>query len=349
VPRVHSVRPEIDPVLDDIVAKALEKNPTDRFQTALEMREALEAWMTAAKAAVRQDEVGALMRGWFATLREEVKRQIQEQMARVEQSTTPKDLAPTSQGRSRLTSTGNLPIIGAAASSDSNSGVVPMPSGQVISGTGAQGERDADAKGGARRGRPILALAAAMAVAAIAVLGLVKYQKAAPSADAVPSSAPASTAAPAQPPSAVAGTAPAPPPASATATGDGTASAASSSAPGASATPVAAGATRRSAGPGATTAPPSRAGGAPAAPASAPQPEVAAAAPGFLTLDTVPWTRVSEGGRALGTTPIIGVSLAPGPHTLSLDNPDDGVHTSVTVTIQSGERASRRMVLKQAQ
>jgi hypothetical protein len=56
---------------------------------------------------------------------------------------------------------------------------------------------------------------------------------------------------------------------------------------------------------------------------------------------------VSEGGRSLGTTPIIGVPLSPGPHTLTLENPGEGIRTSLSVNIKSGERASRRMMLKQ--
>jgi serine/threonine-protein kinase len=69
--------------------------------------------------------------------------------------------------------------------------------------------------------------------------------------------------------------------------------------------------------------------------------------PGFLTLDTVPWTRVSEGARPLGTTPILGVPLSPGAHTLTLENPGEGIRTSLSVSIKSGERTSRRMMLRQ--
>jgi hypothetical protein len=65
--------------------------------------------------------------------------------------------------------------------------------------------------------------------------------------------------------------------------------------------------------------------------------------PGFLTLDTYPWTRVSEGGRVLGTTPMVRISLAPGAHVLSLDNPAENVHQTTTVVIKSGETISRRL------
>jgi serine/threonine-protein kinase len=65
-----------------------------------------------------------------------------------------------------------------------------------------------------------------------------------------------------------------------------------------------------------------------------------------LSFTTFPWTRVSEGGRTLGTTPLYKVPLPPGTHVLSLDNPDDNIHTTYTVTIKSGEAASRSLELK---
>jgi serine/threonine-protein kinase len=68
--------------------------------------------------------------------------------------------------------------------------------------------------------------------------------------------------------------------------------------------------------------------------------------PGFLSFDTFPWTHVSEGGRSLGTTPLFHVSLSPGTHTLVLENADQGIHTSYTVSIKSGESVSKRIGLK---
>ncbi len=67
---------------------------------------------------------------------------------------------------------------------------------------------------------------------------------------------------------------------------------------------------------------------------------------GFLSFTTFPWTRVSEGGRSLGTTPLYKVPLSPGTHVLSLENPDEGIHTTYTVTIKAGEAASRSVELK---
>jgi hypothetical protein len=81
------------------------------------------------------------------------------------------------------------------------------------------------------------------------------------------------------------------------------------------------------------------------APASAPAP-VVSAEPGLLNLDTTPWSNVSVGGRALGTTPLVGVSLPAGTHTLVLTNPELGIKTTYRVTIGSGRTTARRIGLE---
>ncbi len=77
--------------------------------------------------------------------------------------------------------------------------------------------------------------------------------------------------------------------------------------------------------------------------ASAPAPDPKS---GYLTLDTYPWTRISENGRALGTTPLLRVPLAPGVHKLTLENRDLRIWQTYTVTIRSGEPASVRLGLR---
>jgi serine/threonine-protein kinase len=86
----------------------------------------------------------------------------------------------------------------------------------------------------------------------------------------------------------------------------------------------------------------------PAAPAAPVEPAEAAApsAPGTLTLDTTPWANVTLNGRSLGATPLIRVSLPPGSHTLVLSNPDEGLTTQYRVTIRSGESVTRRIGLE---
>jgi hypothetical protein len=38
--------------------------------------------------------------------------------------------------------------------------------------------------------------------------------------------------------------------------------------------------------------------------------------------------------------------MSPGPHVLSLDNPEENIHTTYSVTIKPGESASRSVELK---
>ena len=81
---------------------------------------------------------------------------------------------------------------------------------------------------------------------------------------------------------------------------------------------------------------------APEAPAPA-APAPAAEAQGFLTLDTYPWTKVSENGRVLGNTPLVGVPLSAGTHVLTLDNPQDNIHQTTTVVVKAGETTAKRL------
>ena len=81
-----------------------------------------------------------------------------------------------------------------------------------------------------------------------------------------------------------------------------------------------------------------------ALPAPAPA-QPAAIEMGRLNLDTTPWAIVSEGGRVLGQTPLVGVALSAGTHTLVLSNPEQGLKTAYQVTISAGQVTSRRIGL----
>jgi serine/threonine-protein kinase len=66
-----------------------------------------------------------------------------------------------------------------------------------------------------------------------------------------------------------------------------------------------------------------------------------------LTINVYPWARVSEGGRQLcAATPCNKIPLSPGPHTLTLENPDQGMKQTTTVTIKSGETTTRAFGFK---
>jgi serine/threonine-protein kinase len=68
--------------------------------------------------------------------------------------------------------------------------------------------------------------------------------------------------------------------------------------------------------------------------------------PGYLTLDTVPWTTVSRGAQRLGDTPLLRYPLPPGRHELILINSERGLRTTITVQIRSGETTTRRLAVR---
>jgi serine/threonine protein kinase len=81
IPRVSSIIPSIDPELDAIVARALEKDPRDRYQTAEEMREALDAYIRSTGKPIKKVEIGRIVSGTFQDLRESIHQQVQTHMA----------------------------------------------------------------------------------------------------------------------------------------------------------------------------------------------------------------------------------------------------------------------------
>jgi serine/threonine protein kinase len=111
-------------------------------------------------------------------------------------------------------------------------------------------------------------------------------------------------------------------------------------------------------GPADSTAPASSAPKAPPKSAAKPDGRRASPAPapsasavvksslGYLTLDTYPWTRVSEEGRDLGITPLVHLALPAGGHLLTLENPDLGIKQTYPVTVNADETVSRRLQLK---
>lgn len=66
-------------------------------------------------------------------------------------------------------------------------------------------------------------------------------------------------------------------------------------------------------------------------------------AQGRLTLKTEPWTTVYLGKRRLGDTPLLGVSLPAGRHTLLLVNQEKGVRSSVEVVIRTGQTTVKKL------
>ncbi len=121
IPRLSEKIPTIDPKLDAAVARALEKKPENRFQTAAEMRNALEEYISGSGTTLpRQEEIGRRVSELFEDTRQNVKRQIQVHMAQV----------------SLATSTGELMMLNADALKRVNV-AEPTPSGRNLLSLGA--------------------------------------------------------------------------------------------------------------------------------------------------------------------------------------------------------------------
>ncbi len=70
-------------------------------------------------------------------------------------------------------------------------------------------------------------------------------------------------------------------------------------------------------------------------------PPTAPLEPALLDLNASPWAHVRIDGRERGETPLLGLSLPAGTHTVEFTNEPLGVHRQVVVTLRSGEHARR--------
>jgi serine/threonine protein kinase len=80
IPRVSAVVPDFPPVLDDIVARALERDVDRRYATAREMRDALESYIASA-GGIGPEPIGTLVTTFFADTRARVQNEVKAQLA----------------------------------------------------------------------------------------------------------------------------------------------------------------------------------------------------------------------------------------------------------------------------
>jgi serine/threonine-protein kinase len=86
-----------------------------------------------------------------------------------------------------------------------------------------------------------------------------------------------------------------------------------------------------------------------AAAASASAAAVDPAAPGSLQVLVQPWGDVSVDGKAVGTTPLPAIQLAPGTHLVVVKNAELGATRSTSVTIKPGQTSSARFDLRRTE
>jgi len=114
-PLVSSLRAEVDPALDRIVERALQRDPEARYATALEMRDDLEQFL-AQSSASGVKELGALMAEHFSEQRKQREQQIQSWVAAyTPEQPTPPELAALGEPAADEDSTG-LASLGAQIS-----------------------------------------------------------------------------------------------------------------------------------------------------------------------------------------------------------------------------------------
>ncbi len=354
IPPVSRIRPDVDPELDAIVARALQKEPADRFQTAQEMRDALEAYIASSGHPIRQDDIGRRVSAMFQKVREEIQRQIQIHMEGVTQvPLSTGELATLTQDSIKQipkapvpepAASGQLPMLN-VGSSGSGSGVVANLSGPGYATfpppAQPQQPQVAAVESSRKRGLALwLFLAAVVGLLAVVALGFGKDRFAGGSVPTAQGTTPFTE--PSSPP--------APSPNVPTIATVVTATAEPSSTaveppsnPPPTGTPHFTGHTPQ---PVAHHPSPHPAPPPPASPPPAATNPPSDDSTGYLTFDTYPWTRVSENGRPLGTTPLVHVALPPGTHVLTLENAEQGIKQSYTVTVKGGETVSRRLGLK---
>lgn len=322
IPTALVHRPELPAELDVVLARALQRVVALRYRSAGAMKKDLEAWLARAGHERSPEALATLMHELFASEIVEQRRLVSVLMAR-------SDCTPPSPSSNR-------------APSSTSALIVTSPSPTSAELTNVHHRVDELNQRHRRAYRSLFALLALFAGFAFGVAYFVVL-KLNP-----PSHAPALTLAPRvtlQP----AATAVEPSPARASVVASG-AELASTSAPAAT-SPVPRAGSRpllaRTALPRARAAMNSPAAALEARTINAvAHPDASGSAGpsfGFLTIDTSPWSLVSVGGKVLGQTPLVGVKLPSGTQVLSLRNPELGIETSYTVTIEAGKTSARRI------
>ena len=325
IPKLSDIRTDIPPELERIVARALQRDPAQRYPTAATMAFELRAWARSCGVSTRSDASRAFFYDLFGD-------EIIAYRERVEELLAQQENAPIS---------GSMPL--PRLHQAPNSGNVPTHLSTTVAVTGRAQQPT--------RAPPLLWGLVGLGVAALCVIAFERITRTPPPQllEIVPV-APAAAAAPtaAEPRAVVlapARSVPAPEMTAAEAAEPSERTKARAQMP--RARPATAG--REPSTPARSV--PER----PAEPAAprepvitehVPPPAPSAVEHGYLTLDTSPWSNVTADGVSLGQTPIVRAKLPSGTHTLTLSNPEQGLRTSYQVRIEAGKVTARRLGLE---
>jgi serine/threonine-protein kinase len=356
IPRVSMVLGDVDPELDAIVARALEKNPDARWQSAADMREALESWLAAQPRLVRHEDVARTMVGLFAEVRAEVQRQVEKYMVAINPASSTEELeiltaeSIEQMQRSGATMNGQLLRLGG---SGSGSGVIPHYGGLASSASGPAGAPYGRAPARSHLNLLLLAMAFACVVLATILIVILARRDGgrddaraaeepeptasppAPATAEIATGAPFATVARAEPAPVAAPAAAPPPPPPPPPPPEPPGANAATPPPGPAAKP-------HGHAPGGGM----RAGSARAG--STATPAAASDEPGYLTVSAYPWAKVSENGKVIcPVTPCNKVQVSAGVHALTFENGEQpGQKQTVSVVVKAGETATKNVGFK---
>jgi len=366
VPRLRDGAPGVDPNLEAIVMKALEKASDARWGSALEMREALEDWMRSASSteadtrtrtrtgAARHDDVAHVMLELFGPAREETKLQIQRVMKRVRSTTSTQDLLG-----GPLVTSGAAAVLGARDTEASSLGGVAGSAPREPTSLFDSRVAPAGWRAGWSRWTLVGFSAAFVALYILMVAFSTPWGRrlmgrdalSAPHADArsdvrvQAASVPEGTQASSRPTDSNSSNDATP--LQGVAAADERASNAAENVPAGESALDAPAKGHASTRAGASAVKSEKPNGSVAKTGRAPTGGATDKDAGFLTITAYPWARVLEGSRQLcAATPCTKIPLSPGVHTLTMHNPERGLFSTATVTIRSGEITTRAIGLQ---
>ncbi|MDF2696052.1 MAG: serine/threonine protein kinase [Labilithrix sp.] len=111
IPLASTENPNVPAGLDNVIARALQRDVKDRFQTAKEMRDALEAFIATA-GGVSSEEVGNFTKSLFSDTREKVQAQIKAQLTTLSLARTSEAEIGHDLSHTQIRSTGMLIELG---------------------------------------------------------------------------------------------------------------------------------------------------------------------------------------------------------------------------------------------